>query len=135
MIVWILKMSKLNFFANGIRVEKHEHYFYKLWHKTRQIMQKAPQEAITLNHEDGTYTTFTPERIRSIYDRRLIARWHYFYSKGDKKISLVKTERGFYDKMLWEVCSGGTCEDCSDAEELFRTKKEAEKRIFELLTC
>ena len=84
----------------------------------------------------------------------VIGRWHYFYRNDrNQKISLVNVIRGipgkyskkvkmepidaiagpFYHYFYWEICSGGTCESCVDADELFTTRKEAEVRILELL--
>jgi hypothetical protein len=89
----------------------------------------------------------------------VIGRWHYYYKNDrDQKISLVNTIRGlpgrgskrvkreitvpeflegipgyYYQSFYWEICSGGTCEGCMDADELFSTRKEAEVRILELL--
>ena len=60
----------------------------------------------------------------------ILGQWQYFYEKGNIRISLVELPNYFRDGVdLWEICGGGLTEDV----ERFRTKEEAEERIYELL--
>ena len=62
----------------------------------------------------------------------IISKYQYIYSSGKKQISLIKLLNYFHDrKDFWEIYSleGNLFEDV----ERFPTKKEAEKRISELL--
>jgi hypothetical protein len=92
-----------------IRVERKVHHMYKEYNDIIERGVKLPK----------------------FYN--IMGKYHYFYFKDNKHISLIHINRNFIDRDEWEICSGGTCSNCVDAEEKFPTRKEAEKRIFELL--
>jgi len=61
-----------------------------------------------------------------------IGRWHYFYSSSKGEISLISIHHYFFsDRTRWEICClvGNLLNNCK----AFSSKKEAEKRIWELL--
>ena len=60
-----------------------------------------------------------------------IAKWQYSYSTERGKIDMVRISEVFPKKTFWEIC----CLDgkLQDDTERFSTKKEAEKRIKQLL--
>ena len=87
-----------------VKVTKREHPMWLSW---RKIKQEIPY-----------------------YGESILGQWQYFYEKGNIRISLVELPNYFRDGVdLWEICGGGLTEDV----ERFRTKEEAEERIYELL--
>lgn len=125
-----------------IKVYRTEHY---IWKQRDQLNRMAKKTG------DGPWKAYA-----SIMPQ-VMGRWHYYYDNGrGKRISLVNTMRGlpgkgckrvkmdipvslrgipgeYYTTFWWEICSGGSCEGCADANELFATRKEAEVRILKLL--
>jgi len=81
------------------------------------------------------------EGAHDILGHKIVGRWQYIYTTDKGRISLVQLYgypiRSFkgesyedsWKHFQWEICGGGLTEDV----ERFRTKKEAEKRIKELL--
>lgn len=120
-----------------INIYRSEHYLWSQWQEMRKHYKINPPSPLILKYEDGTQKEirYDDKTRRHPLNRPIIGRWHFKY-KNDKGqyISLVFTERGFRTKWYWEICSGGTCSNCADAEELFDTRKEAEKRILELMS-
>lgn len=136
--------------AKKIKVYRTEHY---IWKERNQLKKKAMLAHGTNRPSDlrlKAYLEYIPQTM---------GRWHYFYQNDrGQKISLVNTIRGlpgkgskrvkmstafyglmggmpshWYQTFYWEICSGGSCEGCMDADELFSTRKQAEVRILELL--
>jgi len=76
------------------------------------------------------------EGAHDILGHKIVGRWQYIYTTDKGRISLVQLY-GYpmgigkmqWKSFVWEICGGGLTEDV----ERFRTKKEAEKRIRELL--
>jgi len=120
---------------NRVKIYRMEHHHWKARQAVSHL-RTIPGSMYYLNNEPSP-----------------IGRWHYWY-ENDKgqRISLVLAEHGFpggrrvrgrvgvrgglglmYHYFYWEISSEGTLKNCRDAEELFNTKKEAEKRILELL--
>jgi hypothetical protein len=87
-----------------VKITKREHPMWTHW-KTLDMLQRNTMPSI-------------------------LGQWQYFYENEKTKISLVELPNYFLDgKDIWEICGGGLTEDV----EKFRTKEEAEKRIYELL--
>jgi len=64
----------------------------------------------------------------------LFGKWQYIYTEGDKKISLVRLKDCFNKNWYWEIAvfkKDGSIDGESIAR--FRSKKDAEKKIEELL--
>lgn len=63
--------------------------------------------------------------------RQCFGKYQYIYSSQKTKISLIQVVSSFGLELIWEIyCIEG---DLFDDVERFKTKKEAEKRIKELL--
>lgn len=107
---------KEKFEKAGIKVRKNIHRGYV-------------SHQYSMKHFPDVYKN-NPEMMRCSFGK-----WHYFYYKDEKRISLVYLPGyGIPFPNVWEICSGGTCSNCVDAEERFRSRKQAEERIYELLT-
>lgn len=112
-----------------MRVEREEHKMWTLWEQVKdEMLGRAKVDPVLqrLKQETGID-----------YPAPVMGKWHYFYysDDGKKKISLVELLDAYspWKKgSQWEICSGGTCSNCADAEERFDSKEEAEIRIKEL---
>ena len=72
---------------------------------------------------------YTECRIANI--SQLVGKWQYIYNSEKGEISLIKLINYFGDGIdFWEIYS---CGDLFEDVERFKSKKEAEKRIKELL--
>jgi hypothetical protein len=61
----------------------------------------------------------------SFYQSGVVDRWRYTYSNENGSISLIKFRKDYYEQP-WEILFEGN-------PERFRTRKEAEARIYEIL--
>ena len=61
--------------------------------------------------------------------RKLMGKWQYVYKSERGRVSLIQTIPGFGKKMVWELLLLKK----GESPERFRTKKEAELRVIELL--
>ena len=116
-----------------MRVEREEHKMWTTWMQAKELMIKRVwYENEPIIKQLGllsqiNYSTLPP----------VLGQWHYHYYSDDGKkhislVELLEDYRPWEKGSQWEICSGGTCSNCVDAEERFDSKEEAEVRIKEL---
>ena len=108
-----------------MRVEREEHKMWTLW---KQVKDES---------ETNPFIKGTGVLSGIPYPPPVLGQWHYHYYSDDGKkhislVELLEDYRPWEKGSEWEICSGGTCSNCVDAEETFDSKEEAEVRIKEL---
>jgi len=79
------------------------------------------------------YIEFVLAKEKGIDFDQYFGKYHYVYSEGKKEISLVKLKDCFKNSWFWEIAKLKGKGVDGDSIERFKTKKDADKRIKELM--